>query len=124
MSSDREDALRREMDAEGLRAAHLTVVLRAMVTAAEAEQGVKGVAAYARRELERLHPSSPVTAAQAEDIAYAERQWDSGERDDDDPSALTMGIGSRCRVCVTEGQVEVSGAVSYTRPRMAAVEVG
>ena len=106
-----------DMDREGLRAAHLTSVLRALVEAVETGESVEAVAAYGRHELERLHPSSPVTAAQAEDIAYAERQWDAGERDSDDPGALTMGIGGRCRVCVTERQVEVTGAVAYTRPR-------
>ena len=117
VNSDREDALRREIDAECLRAAHLAGALRTLVEAVEERESVEDVAAYGRHELERLHPSSPVTAAQAEDIAYAERQWDAGERDSDDPGALTMGIGGRCRVCVTERQVEVTGAVAYTRPR-------
>jgi len=113
----REDALRREMDREGLRAARLAGVLRSLVEAVEAGAGVKAVAAFARRELDSLCPSSSVTAAQAEDIAYAERCWDGGERDSDDPGALTMGIGDGCRVRVTAAQVEVLGRMSYTRPR-------
>lgn len=117
MNSDREGALRRKMDAEGLRAAHLAGVLRALVDAVDARERLEVAADDARRELDRLCPSSSVTAAQAEDIAYAERCWDGGERDSDDPGALTMGIGDGCRVRVTAAQVEVLGRMSYTRPR-------
>jgi len=96
--------LRALVAAEGMRVASLTGVLRALVGAVEAEPG-------------RPCPRLPVTAAQAGDIAYAEAQWDAGERDRDDAGALTMSIGGGSWVCVTERQVEVTGAVSYTRPR-------
>ena len=45
--------LRREKEAEGLRVASLTGVLRTLVGAMEAEHGVKSAAAAARQEVAR-----------------------------------------------------------------------